>query len=220
MPCWERLEALHLRSRSSDGRYGRRFGVILNPVDHFVPSSAAFSHLPLEGGGRRSVVRREPGGGEICFTPPRQLARCSLPTLPLQGRVKRARRSAANQSSGFGVTYQEIGFRRRCDRRRLMRRANDRGPARWPTTLSRWRAAGALLVVASAMLMRSTSAATAAHALLLEIDGAIGPAIADYVGREFRWLNPADTRIVILRMNTPGGSANRPCPSSGRLRIL
>ena len=99
-----------------------------------------------------------------------------------------------------------------------MRRANDRGPARWPTTLSRWRAAGALLVVASAMLMRSTSAATAAHALLLEIDGAIGPAIADYVGREFRWLNPGDPCTPLMGYPKPIPPSFRPRPPRPRWR--
>ncbi|HEV2549040.1 MAG TPA: nodulation protein NfeD [Stellaceae bacterium] len=45
----------------------------------------------------------------------------------------------------------------------------------------------------------------APKAVILEIDGAIGPAVAEYVAREFRDANPSDTRIVILRMNTPGG---------------
>jgi membrane-bound serine protease (ClpP class) len=46
--------------------------------------------------------------------------------------------------------------------------------------------------------------AAADQAEVLEIDGAIGPAVAGYVAREIR--NPAEgARLIIIRMNTPGG---------------
>ncbi|MBO0758862.1 MAG: nodulation protein NfeD, partial [Bradyrhizobiaceae bacterium] len=64
-----------------------------------------------------------------------------------------------------------------------------------------------MLIAAMAAGLASSSLAVAAaeHAVVLEIDGVIGPALADYVTRTIRGLNPADTRLVILRMNTPGG---------------
>ncbi|MGH6888641.1 MAG: NfeD family protein [Rhizomicrobium sp.] len=49
------------------------------------------------------------------------------------------------------------------------------------------------------------SAAAGGRAVVLDIDGAIGPATAEYVTQEFSALDPTETRLVILEMNTPGG---------------
>ncbi len=43
------------------------------------------------------------------------------------------------------------------------------------------------------------------QAVVLEIDGAIGPAIAAYVTGALHDLDPRQTRLVVLRLNTPGG---------------
>ena len=67
----------------------------------------------------------------------------------------------------------------------------------------------AILILASAMLALLPNgagpAAAAKRALVLDIDGAIGPPLADYIVRELRAARPEDVGIVVLRMNTPGG---------------
>jgi membrane-bound serine protease (ClpP class) len=67
----------------------------------------------------------------------------------------------------------------------------------------RWSAANALGAVLVIMLALPAEAA-AQRAIILNIDGVIGPAIADYILRELRTVTP-ETGAFVLRMNTPGG---------------
>jgi len=81
-------------------------------------------------------------------------------------------------------------------------RAALRGARR--AALSR-RAARALFSLLLGLPLLASGVAAAPQAVVLQIDGAIGPAVADYVVRELRGVRPAETRLVVLRMNTPGG---------------
>ncbi len=63
--------------------------------------------------------------------------------------------------------------------------------------------ATALVAILLALLMTPASAAD--RALVLDIDGAIGPAIADYVVREIAAAAPKTDGLIVLRLNTPGG---------------
>jgi membrane-bound serine protease (ClpP class) len=67
--------------------------------------------------------------------------------------------------------------------------------------------ATALLTILLAILsaLPVTPASAAERALVLDIDGAIGPAIADYVVREIAAASPNKDGLIVLRMNTPGG---------------
>jgi len=67
-----------------------------------------------------------------------------------------------------------------------------------------WRAVSTLAV---ALLLAAApgDAAGPRRAVVLEVNGAIGPAIADYVAQELAAVKPNDTGLVVLRMNTPGG---------------
>jgi membrane-bound serine protease (ClpP class) len=61
------------------------------------------------------------------------------------------------------------------------------------------------LLVLLMVLKVSSGASEIPRAVVLEIDGVIGPAIANYIVREFHRIRASDTRLVILRINTPGG---------------
>jgi len=63
----------------------------------------------------------------------------------------------------------------------------------------------ATALVAILFVPVAAPADAAQHALVLEIDGPIGPAIADYVVREIDAASPNETGVIVLRMNTPGG---------------
>jgi membrane-bound serine protease (ClpP class) len=63
----------------------------------------------------------------------------------------------------------------------------------------------AAILVAALLPVLTTTEAWAKRAIVLGIDGAIGPAVAEYVVREIRAADPSDTGLIVLRMNTPGG---------------
>jgi membrane-bound serine protease (ClpP class) len=60
-------------------------------------------------------------------------------------------------------------------------------------------------LVAAALLLSAPPAAAADRAIVLEIDGAIGPPLADYIVRELGNATTGEAKLVIVRMNTPGG---------------
>jgi len=73
---------------------------------------------------------------------------------------------------------------------------------------SMWRHAVALIaaVAAAFFIVLAPPAQAAGRAVVLDIDGAIGPAIADYVEREMAAAAASgDAKLIVLRMNTPGG---------------
>lgn len=60
-----------------------------------------------------------------------------------------------------------------------------------------------LVAILSALAAAPVSAAE--RAVILDIDGVIGPAVANYVVSEVRAASPGDVGLIVLRMNTPGG---------------
>jgi membrane-bound serine protease (ClpP class) len=85
-----------------------------------------------------------------------------------------------------------------------MRRQPGSGP--W-IVMMRLRAATLVLAVFStiAAIVLAAPASAAQRAVVLDVDGAIGPAVADYIVRELQTVRPDDVGLVVLRMNTPGG---------------
>src|SRR6516164_9579673 len=78
----------------------------------------------------------------------------------------------------------------------------DAGP--WAVGL--WRRCAIHLLVAVVAAMPALPAKAAIQrAIILEISDAIGPAIADYIVGELRAADTAQTGLIVLRMNTPGG---------------
>ena len=66
-------------------------------------------------------------------------------------------------------------------------------------------AIGAMLLAALGVAPAGAAEGPAKRAVVLDVNGIIGPAMADYIVREIRTVAPSDTGLVVLRMNTPGG---------------
>lgn len=62
-----------------------------------------------------------------------------------------------------------------------------------------------LILSAMAATLLAAPASAAKRAIVLDVDGAIGPAMADYIVHELKAAEPAEVGLVVLRMNTPGG---------------
>ena len=57
----------------------------------------------------------------------------------------------------------------------------------------------------SALCFAAASASATRRAVVLDVDGVIGPAMADYVVDQIKTASPAAVGLIVLRMNTPGG---------------
>jgi len=63
----------------------------------------------------------------------------------------------------------------------------------------------ALCAASISLALSPVPAAAAERAIVLEVNGAIGPPIADYIARELKAAPSSEVGLIILRMNTPGG---------------
>ena len=77
----------------------------------------------------------------------------------------------------------------------------------WAVGLLHWCSASMLAAIAAiiVIMLALPAKAAAQRAIVLDIDDAIGPAIADYIVRELRTVAGSETGLIVLRMNTPGG---------------
>src|SRR6516164_11756366 len=66
-------------------------------------------------------------------------------------------------------------------------------------------AAAFACAAAISLALPSAPVAAAERAIVLEANGAIAPPIADYIAHELDAARSSGARLVILRMNTPGG---------------
>jgi membrane-bound serine protease (ClpP class) len=73
--------------------------------------------------------------------------------------------------------------------------------------MMRLRAATLIVTIFStiAAIVFAEPGSAAQRAIVLDVDQAIGPAVADYIVRELQPVTPDDVGLVVLRMNTPGG---------------
>jgi membrane-bound serine protease (ClpP class) len=82
-----------------------------------------------------------------------------------------------------------------------------------PTATNRARPAALVLILCGCLLLAAhlarvpLFAQSGPSALLADIDGAIGPATSEYVSRTLAAARARGSRLVILRMDTPGGLA-------------
>src|SRR5262245_66051004 len=67
------------------------------------------------------------------------------------------------------------------------------------------RATGAFVAALVLTAPMPSAAAAGGRAVVLDIDGVIGPAFSDYIKRELVNARTNETRLIVFRINTPGG---------------